>query len=593
MRSIAGRKIFRNKMAASTTSNQNNRTLVRLPSVLKTRIASYLNHRDAICLNQTSKVFHNDIRLSSLSPSYELMYSQIWLGETVAGDVPCRGEMIPIFSSRPHSVTLTCRWRDQGWGERKGRLYIVGETKSILSQDKQQQHDNETNEKDLFHGGKVICESPLAPHEFTMMDLSFAPKINEKYYLWYRCGGGGGHLLMVENLIVHTLAFDDDEKSTKTIYSRLCSLGILDMGGNNNDDGSDDDEMVFGENNDDLVFYTKLFIKVIESFLKEVNGECEPLHFSILQSFLELNGLQLNPSALETMRTVCHFFLQYCDHQTPLSMETWRAGDLRTHNQTEDQKEIEFPPFILIPYATWEGDDDSGNIPLQCTRIPVIYGSTKSVRITCVWKDEGYAISRGQLFVIAKEGKSFPSYETGKDPTLPFGGGRVVWESPTVQHELSFLDMSFVPRDDEIYYIFQKPGGEHLIHIEDLTMHITIQGGDASALALAFRSLIVCGALNRRDEDHSFHFRLLVAATASLLKAAKDDGCSQETALAAFFESNGFPIHNRALRPLQEMLQCLIEFHDQRGTGNLVTSTQNVDHHDSDGELRFRTHAAM
>ena len=59
---------------------------------------------------------------------------------------------------------------------------------------------------------------------------------------------------MLENLVVHTLVFDDNEKSMGTIYSRLSKLGVLDLGGNNDDGGDDDYEFAFGENNSDLVF---------------------------------------------------------------------------------------------------------------------------------------------------------------------------------------------------------------------------------------------------------------------------------------------------------------------------------------------------
>jgi hypothetical protein len=252
--------------------------------------------------------------------------------------------------------------------------------------------------------------------------------------------------------------------------------------------------------------------------------------------------------------------------------------------QLGDPTEAVLPPFTLIPYATWEGDADSGDIPLQCTRIPLLHGYTKSVRLTCQWKDEGYDSSKGQLIVIAKNADSVPSHRTDQDSLpLPFDGGRVVWESPTASHELSSLDMSFFPREGEIYFLFQKPGGEHLIHIEDLMVHMTVL--DDGALAQALKNLLKCGALNRRDEDRSFNSRLLVAATAGLLQAAKD-GYPQTTALATFFESNGFPIHSRALRPLQEMLQCLIEFNDQRDAGTFTSSSNVV-------ELRFWTHAAM
>ena len=103
-----------------------NQNIERLPNEAKKCIASLLLPKDAIAMSRTCHTINSDLSLSSLElPS-------VWLqrfckhGE-LTGDSPKRGPMLPTapFPSA-QSVTLDCTYHDQGWGNRKGRLYIVG-----------------------------------------------------------------------------------------------------------------------------------------------------------------------------------------------------------------------------------------------------------------------------------------------------------------------------------------------------------------------------------------------------------------------------------------------------------------------------------
>lgn len=93
--------------------------LQTLPSVLKRRVTSFLDYRTAIALSRTSKKFHTDLNLVPLGPPFELIDSTMALGEVMTGDVPVKSLQIPIFYQNPHTVCLRCRWKDQGWGNRK------------------------------------------------------------------------------------------------------------------------------------------------------------------------------------------------------------------------------------------------------------------------------------------------------------------------------------------------------------------------------------------------------------------------------------------------------------------------------------------
>ena len=45
-----------------------------------------------------------------------------------------------------------------------------------------------------------------APH---MSELTFYPIDAEYYYIWYRVGGGGGHMLFLKDIEVGTFVFDE------------------------------------------------------------------------------------------------------------------------------------------------------------------------------------------------------------------------------------------------------------------------------------------------------------------------------------------------------------------------------------------------
>lgn len=98
-----------------------------------------------------------------------------------------------------HTVYLCMRWKDQGWGNRKGAVSIV---------------DNNSNGGQLPDGTLLPARAPNdfkpcgpcvldlitpAPHNMGPLRLSFSPKAGGSYSLWARAGGGGGHSLFVED----------------------------------------------------------------------------------------------------------------------------------------------------------------------------------------------------------------------------------------------------------------------------------------------------------------------------------------------------------------------------------------------------------
>jgi hypothetical protein len=63
-----------------------------------------------------------------------------------------------------------------------------------------------------FSSGRLVSASPIA----------------EIYHLWYSVGGGGGHELFVDNLVVYSLILDNEKKSFTNAFQCASAAGLLD-----------------------------------------------------------------------------------------------------------------------------------------------------------------------------------------------------------------------------------------------------------------------------------------------------------------------------------------------------------------------------
>jgi hypothetical protein len=553
--------------------------MLQLPSVLKTRIASYLEASDAFAFSNTCKTLHHDLGLS-IFPPFELLFSQVWMGDATTGDVPVRSERIPIFASHPHSIYMSCRWKSQGWGIRKGQLFVVAE--DIREKDVGKKDCDGDGE---FDGGQLVWESPLVSHEFTHLKVTFIPQKNKEYHLWYRCGKGGGHMLMVEDLVVQTIFFDDNQRSLEKNYCRLRELGILLP----HEEDGDFEESGFGGNNEHLEFFTSLLITVAQSLLIQLQSD-DPVLESELSDFLTSLDLEVSNSSLSIMQTVCHFYLNYIGRAgrraqgiLPVSIETTAMHQASSIRDLPSKPLIPLPlspPFLLIPFATWEGDSETGDIPRRVIRIPFFTGRTLSVRLSWKWKDQGFGNSKGKLYIIANPVDTIYNSSSRSD-------GRLVWESPTISHELEDVEMNFVPRDDEAYYLLQKAGGggQLLLHVENMLLHATILDDTHGCLMDTYQKLVWLSP--HSDEfDSPILSELLLSVTQSLRRQFLNDK-ALDSVLVDFLGSYGFQTDPNSLLSLADLVQRLVEHNDSIMSRVSTTSPQ------VDSGLLFRTYAAM
>jgi len=116
--------------------------------------------------------------------------------------------------SNVHSIQLSLQWRDQGWGNRKGKLFIVRsiETSTTMASEPSRAHKKQ-NISSLRKNDKIMYESPTAEHTVSKLTASVTlltsneSNQNYKYSIWLFVGGGGGHSLRINNLSIKYLTY--------------------------------------------------------------------------------------------------------------------------------------------------------------------------------------------------------------------------------------------------------------------------------------------------------------------------------------------------------------------------------------------------
>ena len=173
--------------------NNNNYNIdLQLPSGIKQFITSFLNPEDALAFATTSMNIKEDLGLRVTNNSYGLT-NQNWYGGYADGHMErIWFRCIPISQVQIHTIQFVCDFKDQGWGNRKGRLYI--------------REDKSKNNYD----GTIVARSLIAEHHKTSLKLTFQPKPGKNYTMCYEVGGGGGHELIVKNPCFRQLLYCDE-----------------------------------------------------------------------------------------------------------------------------------------------------------------------------------------------------------------------------------------------------------------------------------------------------------------------------------------------------------------------------------------------
>jgi len=219
---------------SSSSSSSSSLNLLSLPTDLLHRIASFLPARDAIHVAASCRCLYSNLSLSILPPR-TFFPRQYLAGHAVKGDEPTELIVVPLQyvqgatssdSSQParriHSIIIEFDWYDQGWGNRKGQVYVM------TRPSKQSNHRRHATPAP-YDGGRVVYESPLAEHQPSKLRIELPPpeSADEEYSLWTKVGGGGGHLLFLNDGTIRTLLYDDVERNFSRNYHKLYECGVL------------------------------------------------------------------------------------------------------------------------------------------------------------------------------------------------------------------------------------------------------------------------------------------------------------------------------------------------------------------------------
>ena len=94
--------------------------------------------------------------------------------------------------TRVHTVGITLFWRDQGWGNRKGKVWVLRE------------RDRAPNDHGIS-SEDVRCMKGPAPHAVAHEYMAFRPRAGEEYDFWFRVAEGTH--LWIYGLRIHRLRY--------------------------------------------------------------------------------------------------------------------------------------------------------------------------------------------------------------------------------------------------------------------------------------------------------------------------------------------------------------------------------------------------
>lgn len=254
-------------------------SLVDFPRELVGRLAEFLEIRDALNLACSSKKIYTVFPLVTLNPAIQLLPVRQFFGGH--SDTHRMGPEIPVvLGSRTHSIVLETRWRDQGYGNRKGVLFVIA-------------NDSNATRKEVqsFSIGRLVKASPLIHHDDRRITLHFRPKPKEVYHLWIHVGGGGGHeIQLTAPLKMYTIVFDTEHRSLSRAFQSLQRAAKVPAPGANR--ASD--------------FWPGLLRAASHSMAAQLRRN-EPLD-PFLSQYLESNGFDTDYESLVALIDLCSRF---------------------------------------------------------------------------------------------------------------------------------------------------------------------------------------------------------------------------------------------------------------------------------------------
>ena len=162
--------------------------LCTTPDLILLKIVEFLPPLDIIHLSQTCKQLHQ------ILPSYLIISASDFEGHVHTRPHFCPEKWFdgPKIDKKIRSIVISFKWKDQGWGNRKGNVWLK-----------------------IIREGEVILETSsslcgLAEHKWGEVNVYLGKEQNvvsqfkpgDKYRFMQNVGGGGGHSLYIKNFEV-------------------------------------------------------------------------------------------------------------------------------------------------------------------------------------------------------------------------------------------------------------------------------------------------------------------------------------------------------------------------------------------------------
>jgi len=187
-------------------------------AILRHNVAEFLAFLDMCQLSITSKKLHSQLSVFIMPPRKILTdFARIDYHNGNADHGPYAmdyGFEIPVPSQPQvvcHSMCVSMSWRDQGLGlGQKGYFLIMASDKESGG-----------------HLGPTVFASPHAPHSSQSLHITFMPKREKSYHLWYVVGGGGEHSMNLCNVTVQAIVYDDPSRSFLKAYHFVAKRNVF------------------------------------------------------------------------------------------------------------------------------------------------------------------------------------------------------------------------------------------------------------------------------------------------------------------------------------------------------------------------------